>query len=522
MNPREKRLAIIVGVFAGCFAIYQGVNTLFLSSIRNAEADIANLEKDMAKLRVKKLEKMKLEKEWRDDAARTFSFSETIAKDMLQREIKQIALKHGFDSPNVKTAMGMRIAIKSQIKTPAVAVTLIGDYARTMAFLQDIYHTPFLCQVTSLSISPLGPRYGRNNVKLDITVETPVLPQTFKKVEFASAPTTMPSDPVQPQEPYREDLAPDSYLAILENRNILREFIPAPTNVVMIDNQDRKLVGVKAQFFFDGKVETQLQKGVEGNKQQQIEGKGDVVELTVAYADGHTVGPVRHEFKSGGPWAYKVGSHTPEPPPDEIHLAVNNPNPEEVLLKIVVTTNDNKQLAPPTMLIEPNQTIDIGEWQAKQIQYTVTYKSKKPGPTGQYMPSKELQTLVVPPEPPELVIDTTQPRPEDPPADDQYTVSGLWTYRDVQEMIVTSAAGRKIITLRNEGAVDGGNLIAVHPLGGIIYMPATGNYYIYPLGKTFGKRHLLDTRTEEGLAAAIDEWSRLKPLASAQATMAGE
>lgn len=516
MNPREKRLATIVGTFAGVIAVYGLVNAIFLSSIEEAEKTRSKYVDKYNTLKKLKDDKERLEKVWLANASHTFSFSDTLAKDLLQLELKRIALRHGFDSPNVKSTGGSRLGAKAIIKSPAVSVTLIGDYVKVMAFLQDVYRAPFLSQVTNLAITPLGPRYGRNNVKLDVTVETLVMPEKIKDVTFAQAPTTLPTDPSAEQVPFRTDVAPDSYLAILHDRNILREFIPAPTNTIMIDNLDRKMVGIKAEFSFDGKPETQFTKGVEGKSQVQVEGKGDVVDLTIAYADGHTVGPVRHEFKTGGAWAYKIAKYTPDELPKMIHLAVQSTSPEEVLLNIVVTTNDNKQLRPPTMLIEPNQTIDIGEWEATQIQTSVVYRSKKPGPTGNYLPSETKQTLTIPPEPDEVVIDTTRPPPQDPPADDQYTVAGLWTYRDVQEMIVTGGTGRKVITLHDEGAVDGGNLLAVHPLGGVVYMPATGNYYIYPLGKSFGKRKLLSARTEDELADAIDDWSRTKPVASAQ------
>lgn len=132
------------------------------------------------------------------------------------------------------------------------------------------------------------------------------------------------------------------------------------------------------------------------------------------------------------------------------------------------------------------------------------------------MPSDTKQTLTIPPEPEEPVyVDTNQPPPEDAPPDDQYKVAGLWTYRDVQEMIVVGGTGRRVITLADEGAVDGGTLRAVHPLGGVVYMPATGNYYLYPLGKTFGKRVWLNVESEEGLADAIDAWSRTRSASAA-------
>jgi hypothetical protein len=55
--------------------------------------------------------------------------------------------------------------------------------------------------------------------------------------------------------------------------------------------------------------------------------------------------------------------------------------------------------------------------------------------------------------------------------------------------------------------VDGGDLVAVHPLGGVVKMP-TGNYYIYPLGRKFTQRVKLAACSDLELPGAIDAWSR--------------
>ncbi len=510
MNDRERRLAIIVGVFGAAFVLWLGFNTLFMKPIEEARTKRENYSKTYNDL--KKLEERtkKLVKEWKADAERTFSFDDTLAKDKLGFELKRIANENGFDAPNVRPAAGIRIGYKSQIKSVANQVSIVGDYAKTLAFLRGIYQSPFLCQVTGVSISPLGARYGRNMVRLDVVVETPVLPKSFKGVDMGDPPpSTMAQNPDKELPPFRDDLAPESYYALLEDRNILREFLAPPDTTVMIDNQDRKMVGIKAEFLWDGKIETQSTQGVEGKKQVQISGRGDIAKLTVAYADGHTVGPIEHPFGTQSTWAYSVPPRTPDDPPQYIELAVNNTNAEEILVNIVVTTEDDKQLTPPTMLIEANRLVDIGQWRAKQIQVSARYRSNKPAPGGTYMPVGSKQTLIIPPEPAEPVYaDVGEPPAVDPEPDGRYTVSGLWTYRDVQEMIVTSAEGRKVITAGEPEAVDGGKLLAVHPLGGVVRM-ATGNYYLYPLGKPFTERYKLEGVTEEDqLAEAIDAWAR--------------
>ncbi len=82
------------------------------------------------------------------------------------------------------------------------------------------------------------------------------------------------------------------------------------------------------------------------------------------------------------------------------------------------------------------------------------------------------------------------------------------TYHGHQELI--AAAGpkqRRIFTAGAKDEVDGGTLLGVHPLGGVVKMPS-GNYYIYPLGRRFAERVKLSAKKDEELASAIDIWSR--------------
>jgi hypothetical protein len=108
----------------------------------------------------------------------------------------------------------------------------------------------------------------------------------------------------------------------------------------------------------------------------------------------------------------------------------------------------------------------------------------------------------------EMVVAAEAPKPvTDPAPDGTASVTGLLTYRGVQEMVVSAGAQRRHIPAGEEGVVDGGHLLGVHPLGGVVKMPS-GNYYLYPLGMKFSDRVKLEAQRDEDLPAAIDAWTR--------------
>jgi len=511
MNPRERRLAIIVGTIFVAGGLFYGVKLMFVAPMQEARTKYENLLKKQNHLKKLIRTEKELAATWMADAARTFSFEASEAQDLFGEDLKKIAKRHGFDAANFKPRAGKLIGAKTKITTVAYGVSASGTYAEVVGFLRDIYRSPYLCQITRLTITPLGPKVGRDLVKVEFTAETPVLPRIKRRqIKRVAKATTMPADPEPPLPPFREGLESDSRYLVLSERNIFRSFMPAPTNLAMIDNQDFKTVALDVRFFWEDKQKKQLIETVPGKTQKPVSGQGDIVEITGSYADGEPFGPKRLSFNERKNWVYQVPSHSPAPPAEKVLLAVKNQDSKEVFLNVVITTKDNKQFHPPTMLIEPGQTVDVGEWEAKQVQVTATYKSKKPAPGATYKPAVIKQTLVIPVEPAVAVVQAPvggPSSPADPPPDGQFRVSGLWAYPDAQEMIVTGPTERKVITTGQEGSVDSGTLLAVHPLGGIVKMPS-GNFYIYPLGKSFAERVLLQVKDESELAQAIDAWTK--------------
>lgn len=507
MNPRERLLAMVIGAAVAALALYQTVKYVFVSPLAKAETELVKLAEEESELDEVIASSDDLARRWMDFVGRTFAFEPNKALDRFGVELKEIAKQHGFDGAVFSSGTGTSIGSRTGIKTVAHRIGIEGGYDKALAFLRDIYKTPYLCQITKLSLAPMESKGERDMVKLECTVEAPVLPQVDKRRirEVANA-EPMSAEPGQSLPPFRGNLKPDEAYQILSERNILRPYQPPPTNVVMIDNQDWKTVAASVSFRWDRKVLTEKVETVAGKASLSVQGKGDVVEIEGRYADGVAFGPKEFDFSGAKKdWTYQVPVHHDPPPPEVIDLAVDNQHSASVQLEVVVTAKDKKTKSEPTMVFGPGRS-DVREYKdVESVVVTAKYPSGATAPPQTFTPTNNKQTYNVPPEPQEIA---EGPRPvEDLPADGACTVSALLTYEGAHEMVVMSGRERHVIRAGVPEAVDGGTLLAVHPLGGIVRMP-TGNYYLYPLGRRFNERVKLAAGSEIELAAAIDAWSR--------------
>lgn len=511
MNPRERMMAMGLGGALGLFVLYQSVNFVFIKPLVTAKAELEDLEKENDRLDGVLRSRRNLSQRWLEVAGRTLSFERAEATNRFGQNIKEIGKRHGFDKDIYTPASGSKIGNKTGIATIAYRVVGQGPYPQALAFLHELYRTPYICAISKLSISPqIMKGLAPDEVKFEVTIESPLLPKIDRsKIQEVAAATSMPAEALVSAEPFREDMPPLEDFGLLTKRNIFKPYIPPPLNVLVIDNQDWKTAAVRMQFLWEDKPSDQVVEAVPGRSQKSVTGKGGIVEISGSYADGTSFGPERLDFTKKKDWTYIVKTHSPEPAPDEIDLQVTNQDKIAATVEVVLTQADGTTKKYPPMQIPAGATLDIDRFRVKSLTASGKYASGKVVAPQTFTPAKGKQTYTVPLEPVETVatpIDTS-----DPPADAQYTVTGLLTYRDQQEMLVMGASPpRVVIPIGEEGAVDGGVLRGIHPLGGVVKMPS-GNYYLYPLGRKYTDRVKLDVKREADLPAAIDQWIKSAP-----------
>lgn len=508
MNKRERMLAMIVGGAIGLTVLYQVVNFIFIRPIITVDAELEELERDVNRLDGIIRSRKNLAQRWLDLAAHTLSFNRAEATNRFGQDLKNLAEKHGFPNALFTPTSGTRIGAKTEIATLGYRVSAEGRYAQVLGFIKATYETPYICAISKLSMSPIQLR-GRlpDEVKVEFTIETPILPKIDKtQFEEVVNAETISEEALAKGEPFRDWLRTNDAYALLDRRNIFKPYIPPPQNVVMLVNDDWKTVAARVRFYWEGDVQETKVETIPSKAQQSVSGFGEFVEIEGSYADGKPFGPQKLDFSAKKDWTYTIAAHHPPPPPDFVLFAVDNKDKNPVDFEIVLTLKDGQTKSYPTMRAQPGKVTDVDQFEVKSLTATATYSSGKKALSATFSPKKEKQTYVVPPEPAEAVVQSNQPV-SDPPADPQYTVSGLVTYRGVHEMVATGTANKRVVLVAGEpAAVDGGTLLGVHPLGGVVKMPS-GNFYLYPLGKKFTDRVKLEAKIEEELPGAIDAWA---------------
>lgn len=505
MNQREKMLLAIIGSVLGVFVLYKGVDFLFVSPAKEASAKIVNLEAEQNRLEGVLRSRRALARRWVDCSQRTLARDLGAAGNVFAHDIKEIARRHGFGSGAYSSpSAGTKIGSRTNINCLSLRVVEEGKFANMLAFLSDLYRTPYLTDISRLSIAPISERgRGRDEVKFDVVIETPILPVVdAKKIPEARSATTMPAEDLARLPPAREDARFAESFPLLADRNIFRRYIPPPTNIVMVDNKDWKPVFLKLRFLWEGKPRgSEIVDSVPERSNKTFTREGDAVEISGTYADASPIGPNTLNFSPGQNQIYGIPVHSPAPPPKVVDLTVENQDKNPVEVQIAQVRKDSTSKVWPIMKIPPGASQEIDKFEAVTVQIYATYASGKKTQARTLTPTTEPQRYVVPPEPLSPAPTVTQ----DPAADATLVVSGLLTYPGAQELVASGPAPnqRKVFRAGEEPKLDGGTLLAVHPHGGVVKMP-TGNYYFYPLGKKFTDRVKLEAKEDSDLAQAID------------------
>lgn len=508
MNPREKKLLILIGAIVGIFVVYSGVKYVFLNPIAEANDKIAKFTTETNRLKGVIRSRENLARRWRDLVARTYSYDSAEALNRFGQELKAIAKNRTITVTSVAPAGGMKIGSRSGIEAVGYRFTLEGRFSEMLACVLDLYRTKNLCQISKIAWSPILQKgRGRDEVKMELTIETPVPPKIDKKaIPEAADVATLPMEVDPAMAPARPNTKSADDLPLLADRLIFRPYVPPPTNAIIVDNQDWKTVALRVAFLWDGKLNEEVVDTLPSKTQRTYTKKGDVVVIKGAYADGKAFGPEQFDFNTKKDFTYLVAVHSPAPPPEVVDLAVDNKDKDAVDIEIVVTPKEGAAKTKPTIRVKGANKEDLEAYPCKSLQITATYASGKKAASATFSPSTSKQTYTVPVEPVESVAEVPKPV-NDPPADAGAVVTGLVTYEGTQEMIANASGTRKVIRAGEPATVDGGILLAVHPLGGVVKMPS-GNFYLYPLGKKFTDRVKLEAQEEQELATAIDAWTK--------------
>lgn len=509
MSGRERTIAIGIGGLIGAWALYAAVNWVFISPVTTANQQIKKLDKEYRELRAQRDKVAKYSEEWKEFAKRSYSFNLIDTQNAFQTALKQLATKHQLSGQSIQNASTGRLA-GTDIVTVTVRVNGEGSLANVAAFLRDIYQLPVLLNIKKLRLSPVSLPDGTLNVRIgELLIETLIPSEIKNAVDRVKAAvrgtTTMPSDPGLAPKSLREGLASAEEHSRIAARNIFKPYTPAPSFSVAVDNQDREPVEVMAKYSWEGQSTEQPKETVTGKSRRDLSpGVGDKAEIVVRYKDGKTFGPTSLVYAAGKPAVVVVPTHTPAPPPEEFQYTVRNDTDKPVEVEVSITKGGVAKVL-PLMKVMPKASAELMPLKGERLMLTGVYEDGSKALPGTYdVKTQATGVYVVPVK--AAVAERPRPQQTTPPSPD-LQVTALLTYPEQQELVAMNTKTKKREIKARGETIDGGKLIAVHPLGGVVRMPGDV-FFLYPLGQKFDKRVELDTREEADVPAAIARWNR--------------
>src|SRR5207253_473702 len=134
MNPREKKLAIVILTAVGLGAGYQVVNYALIKPFQQKKAEVAKLEKEEASRTILQ-DKQELAQRWKDLAMRTISYDSNETRSYLTDLMATMVRKHGLDMEPLRPGIGAGIGTKTDIRSIEFRLSATGDYRDVVAFL---------------------------------------------------------------------------------------------------------------------------------------------------------------------------------------------------------------------------------------------------------------------------------------------------------------------------------------------------------------------------------------------------
>ncbi|MFO0973527.1 MAG: hypothetical protein U1A27_08830 [Phycisphaerae bacterium] len=510
MNPRDKIIVSAIGSLIGLWVLWQAGTGLYVSPLAELKSRVDDEQKKVASLARERRDLAALADEWKTFARRTYSTDVRDTQNRFLDDLKELATRHKLSGVSFTPLSAGKLP-RSDVRTVAVRMVGEGQLTDVAALLGDLYRLSALVSVRKLRLAPVTQVGGSDVLRVtELLVETLVLPTISEAVEPVRAAlrrtTTMPSDPAFAPTPLWVDLPSAADYALVSRRNVFKAYEPPPAMAVEIDNQDLKAVQVKVRFHWKSETSEQPALSVEGKSKRELApGAGDRAEVTVTYADGKTFGPQTLPAVAGKPATLVVPSHTPPPPPSRFAVRVRNDSPETVDVEAILTRgNAPKPL--PTMRVASKATVELPEMEGERLALVGVYgDGSKSTPVTYSVATDSTATYVVPAKnaAPQVVQQPAKPLP--PPDPDQM-VSGLLRYPSAHELIAWNAKTRKRQIMALGDAIDGGTLVMVDPVGGVVRMPGE-MFFLYPLGKKFAERVALEARDESDLPIAIARWN---------------
>jgi hypothetical protein len=184
MNPREKKLLIIVGVLVVLGGGYK-IKQAYTAKLQTLDKQITRQESRLEEVQAEKRKANEAVVTWMKFGRETLSTDVNQARIELRDELNEISKRAGLRNIDASVSEHSSLAGGKLLKGE---VTAQGSLDQVLRFLFDVHRQPYMVRCTDLDLDPVQPERGRRNrpgprrgpvlLEMDVDLETPVLPDT--------------------------------------------------------------------------------------------------------------------------------------------------------------------------------------------------------------------------------------------------------------------------------------------------------------------------------------------------------
>lgn len=199
MNPREKRMVIVLGVLLGLLAAWT-VKSQYVKKLDSLDAQIVNLKKDRERIDSEKRRLKKGKESWAETGHQTLALEEGQAQTLFRPDVDALVQEVGLSKASV-TLKGVTKSGKNGLRSLNCTVTAEGQLDNILQFMFKVHQRPYLVRCRGITVDRLtGKNIPKNTLRLNADLDTLLLPDAkadglprVQPVDITSRPAEVPS-----------------------------------------------------------------------------------------------------------------------------------------------------------------------------------------------------------------------------------------------------------------------------------------------------------------------------------------
>lgn len=231
-NPRERILAILVGVSIVGYLGFSGIKSFVITPYQELISDIAERSEELADLKEKQARLPDRITDWETWTARTLALTVEDAQSALRDDLNDQLRAAGLTNPKFSKPLPQKHLLynnRGAFQEVLVPVTVTGRYSQLVTFLKSFYEQSYLSSLRKLNVK-VKRTTGRARRGAATAATEPTL-----EISMTAAALVLPEIPNTTAQRFDPNMAEDNRIVFgkdlyedLKKTNVFRKWTPPP------------------------------------------------------------------------------------------------------------------------------------------------------------------------------------------------------------------------------------------------------------------------------------------------------